>query len=290
MPLYVYRPLRLLLDADRATQRGDTARELIDPRLIPGDEIGQIMSSRNETVSELRRALARLEQHGRLVSLGLMSAGVAHELNTPLAVLQGSIEKLQETVEDDAAQTRLARMRRVTDRLRKISENLLDFARVRPVQTSPVALRAVVDQAWGLVEIDEKAGAVRFTNEVAREDIVTGNSDRLVQVFVNLLQNALIATPLGGMITARSSRYSEDGREWVSVMVEDNGPGIPEDVLPQVFEAFVTTRLDSRGTGLGLTVAVGIVRQHGGTIVAGNCPGGGARLEVRLPARKGAQA
>ena len=135
MPLYVYRPLRLMLNADQATQHGDREHELIDAGLILGDEIGQIMRSRNATIVDLRKreddleeALRRLEAQDRLVSLGLLSASVAHELNTPLTVLQGSIEKLTETMRDAAALERLARMLRVTQRMRKISESLVDFA------------------------------------------------------------------------------------------------------------------------------------------------------------------
>ncbi len=291
MPLYLYRPMRLLLEADRATRRGDTDRELIDPALISGDEIGEIMRSRNETVAQLRKNQADLtaknellERQDRLVSLGMLSASIAHELNTPLAVLHGSIEKLRETVEDDAAQQRLARMHRVTDRLRKISESLLDFARVRRKEMAPVAMRRVIDEAWELVRIDEKSATVRFSNAVSRDDIVTGDTDRLVQVFVNLLRNALNAVQSTGTISVQSRRYDAEGRPWIAVSVEDDGPGIPEDVLPQIFEAFVSSRLDARGTGLGLTVAEGIVHQHGGTIEAANRTGGGARLAIRLPA------
>ena len=82
----------------------------------------------------------------------------------------------------------------------------------------------------------------------------------------------------------RSSGESSDGQEWISLAVEDDGLGIPEEVLPNLFDAFVSSRLDSRGTGLGLTVASGIVEQHGGTITATNRRQGGARLEVKLPA------
>jgi len=113
---------------------------------------------------------------------------------------------------------------------------------------------------------------------------VIGNPDRLIQVFVNLLRNALLAVSTGGVICVESKLLQRGGQNWLRCMVLDDGPGIPSDVLPNLFEAFVSTRLDARGTGLGLTVAEGIVSQHGGTISASNRPGGGASLEVLLPA------
>jgi signal transduction histidine kinase len=281
MPLYVYRPLRRMLVADAATQQGDRDREMIPPNEILGDEIGQIMRSRNETVGALRAALRRLEEQDRLVSLGLLSASVAHELNTPLAVLNGSIEKLIETTEDRLTLERLARMQRVAQRLKKISESLVDFSRVRRQDMGPVALRPLIDEAWGLVAIDDKSSTIEFANQVAQEATVIGNPDRLIQVFVNLLRNALNAVESG---TGKVDVRSRCGVRGITTAVEDNGRGIPPDVLPDIFDAFVTTRLDARGTGLGLTVAEGIVTQHGGTISASNRPEGGARLEVTLPA------
>ena len=179
MPLYVYRPLQLMLDADQATQHGDRDRELIDEAFIPGDEIGQIMRSRNATIMELRKreedleeALRKLEAQDRLVSLGLLSASVAHELNTPLTVLQGSIEKLTETTDDAATLERLARMLRVTQRIRRISESLVDFSRVRKQHMEPVPLRHLIDEAWTLVAIDKKAAPSRFANRVSADDVV----------------------------------------------------------------------------------------------------------------------
>ena len=298
MPLYVYRPLRKLLAADAATQTGDRERELVPPEEILGDEIGQIMRSRNETVTALRRredelaaALKRLEEQDRLVSLGLLSASVAHELNTPLAVLNGSLEKLIETTRDVPTLERLARMQRVTQRLRRISESLVDFSKVRKDQMEPTAIQPLVDEAWSLVAIDEKSSNVEFSNQVRAEHRVTGNSDRLLQVFVNLLRNALNATQSSGNAPGRievgSRRELREGKPSIVITVEDNGHGIPAHVLPDIFDAFVTERLDARGTGLGLTVAEGIITQHGGAITASNRPQGGACLEVSLPAALG---
>jgi signal transduction histidine kinase len=210
----------------------------------------------------------------------MLSAGVAHEMNTPLTVLHGSIEKLMETATDGHTRDRLARMKRVTERLRTISESLVDFARTRKQVVEPVNVHALIDEAWSLLAIDDKASGVRFENRTAADHAVTGNYDRLIQVFVNLLRNALNAVSAGGHIHVTSERAGA----WLAIAVEDDGPGIPPHVLPDIFDAFVTTRLDSKGTGLGLTVSEGIVRQHGGSISASNCAGGGARLEVRLPA------
>lgn len=294
MPLYVYRPLRKMLEADAATQAGDRHRELIPEDEILGDEIGYLMRSRNKTVASLRRhedelaaALRRLEEQDRLVSLGLLSASVAHELNTPLAVLNGSIEKLLETSDDPQTIDRLERMLRVTQRLRKISESLVDFARVRKQNMEPLGLKSLIDEAWSLVAIDEKASAVEFSNEVGAEDRAIGNSDRLAQVFVNLLRNGLNAVEAGkGQIVVRSHKADRMGEPGIAVSIEDNGAGIPADLLHDIFGAFVTTRLDARGTGLGLTVAEGIVTQHGGSITASNRAEGGACLEVWLPAAR----
>jgi signal transduction histidine kinase len=294
MPEYVYSPLRRMLEADAATQAGNRERELIPDSDILDDEIGYLMRSRNETVESLRRhedelarALRRLEEQDRLVSLGLLSASVAHELNTPLAVLNGSIEQLIETSPDAQTLNRLERMQRVTQRLRRISESLVDFARVRKQSMETLAVRALIDEAWSLVAIDEKASSVELVNEVNAEAQVVGNSDRLAQVFVNLLRNALNAVEAGrGRILVRSRPAERPGETGIAVRVEDNGPGIPAELLTGIFDAFVSTRLDARGTGLGLTVAEGIVTQHGGSITASNRAEGGACLEVWLPAAR----
>jgi len=312
MRIYIYRPVHALLRADEASRRGDTGQELIDASLIGRDELGQIMSSRNTTVRELRqqerdlqRALHQLEEtaddlrkknklletakqniadQDRLASVGLLSASVAHELNTPLAVLRGSIEKLLENVEEPPSRENLERMLRVSQRLQTMSESLVEFARVRHHEMTPVSIRQIIDESWRLVAIDERATAVHLVNGTGEGDIVIGNADRLVQLFVNLLRNALLAVRPDGNVQVESRRALIEDRDCVFVSVIDDGPGIPPDVLPDVFEAFVTTRLDARGTGLGLTVAEGIAHQHGGAITAANRPEGGACLEVSLPA------
>jgi signal transduction histidine kinase len=202
-------------------------------------------------------------------------------------VIRGTVEKLLETVEEPLERARLERVGRMADRLHRISESLLDFSRVRgDEQRRPAPLRSLLDEAWSLLALDDRASGVEFHNDVTAEAYALGDYERLMQVFVNLLKNGLYALDGPGSIRARSRQEIQGGRPWVVVEVDDSGKGIPADVLPNLFEAFVSTRLDSRGTGLGLTVADGIVQQHGGQIVAANRPEGGARLTVRLPAAR----
>src|SRR5262249_54958095 len=154
-------------------------------------------------------------------------------MNTPLAVLHGSIEKLEETLSDSAAPSsnpqtleRLARMKRVTERLRLISASLLDFARPRKDNLEPVLLRPIIDEAWSLVAIDERAVCVAFANQVAAAVQVTGNTDRLIQVFVNLLRNSLIAIESEcprterGTIEVSSRHVERHGQHFESILVE----------------------------------------------------------------------
>jgi len=202
-------------------------------------------------------------------------------LNTPLSVLYGSIEKLLEKEQSPQVRERLDRMLRVTQRLRRISEGLTGFARGGQRAVGPVDLRGIVEEAWALLAMDEKAATVQFENRVPPNLTLTGDADRLVQVFVNLLRNALDAVGAGGHIAVRT-RNAETGQ--VRITVEDDGPGIAAGMLTEMFEAFVSNRLDAKGTGLGLTVAEGIIVQHGGTITAYNRPEGGACVEIRLPA------
>jgi signal transduction histidine kinase len=292
MPTYVYRRIEAFRAADEAARRGDRERELIPEREILADEIGDLMESRNATMARLRKqneeleqARAKLMEQDRLASLGLLSASVAHELNTPLAVLQGYIERFSEEPMPPQNEERVRRMLKMTQRLRRISESLVGFSRVRREASEAVAVGALVEEAWQIASIDEKAGRVEFRNLCAPEHLLLGNPDRLLQVFLNIIRNALQAVPEhGGEIVVASEECRSEGRSFVRVRVEDNGPGIPPEVLPDIFDAFVSTRLDSKGTGLGLTVSEGIVQQHGGTIHAANRAEGGAVLEVRLPA------
>lgn len=311
LPRLVYRPIETLRAADDAVQEGRRSSELIAAGAIPGDEIGQIMRSRNQAIVKLRAQEQQLEQaltqleaaagelkrknhlletarrnladQDRLASLGMMSAGIAHELNTPLAVIKGCVDELASSAGRGLPAERIALMRRVVSRLEGLSESLLDFARARPPKSDTVRLREVIDEAWTLVSLDRDAARIDLSNTVADHAAVPGDSDRLTQVFVNLLRNAVDAIEGDGRIDAGAEATLRDGRQWLSVTIADSGPGIAPALFPRLFEPFASTRLDAHGTGLGLAVAEGIVREHGGLLLARNAESGGAVFEVMLP-------
>ena len=307
LPRHVYTPIRAMLAADDAVRHQRRDGEIIPAHAIPADELGQIMRSRNDTVRAMRdserrvhEALAEIERVAadlqkknalieaaqrnladadRLASLGVLSAGLAHEMNTPLAVVKGLAEKLvnepYRRLEPDEA----ALLLRVVGRLERLSESLLDFARVRPPTSRPTEIRPLIEEAWTLVSLDREAkrGGVRFVNEVSPGLVVPCDGDRIVQVFVNLLRNAVDASTGPGaeltgepMIRVDSTEQDRAGERWASIVITDSGPGIAPEILGRLFEPFASTRLDSRGTGLGLAVSLGIVREHGGALVARN--------------------
>lgn len=312
LPSTVYAPIRRLLEADRAVQEGRATEELIGDEDIPEDELGEIMRSRNGAVVKLREQEAALSEvvkklaevaddlrkknhlletakrnladADRLASLGMMSAGIAHELNTPLAVLKGLTEKL-EAGEGNTDKASAALMVRVVRRLERLGESLLDFARVRPPLSVRSDVRELVSEAITLVRLDREQTAA-IESRIAEPLFVSCDADRMVQVFVNLLRNAMEAagSARGALVVVDAGVTERDGHRQAVISIADNGKGIDAAALPRLFEPFFSTRLDARGTGLGLAVAEGIVREHGGMIAAGNrTDARGAVFEVLLP-------
>ena len=322
LPQHVYTPIRALLDADDAARSMDSEHEMVPENLISADELGEIMRSRNETVGQLRsherelaEALTRLEAVAidlhkknrlletarknlegadRLASLGMMSAGIAHELNTPLSVVKGLVGQLNERGSLNDSEVKL--LSRVVGRIETLSEGLLDFARVRTPRLEPTKLHSVIEDAWMLIKLDRQSvlpgQRLEFVNELDQGFEIDCDAGRMVQVFVNLIRNAVhalrgVEDQIGQITVSMTHEDRDDGR-WVVVSVLDNGPGIDPSMIDSLFDPFVSTRLDAQGTGLGLAVADGIVREHGGVVVPSNIERldagqGGAKFEVHLP-------
>jgi two-component system, NtrC family, sensor kinase len=239
------------------------------------------------TSEDLMRTRDQLVRSEKLASVGRLAAGLAHEIGNPLAAILGLVELLRGGGLGAGEQAEfLARIHAETERIHRILRDLLDFARRRPSEPGPqkrADLAQVVSDAVRLVRAQADARGVRIDAQLAEAAYVLGSADELAQVVMNLLLNALDAVAGAGAITLRVV-----AGEAVTLSVEDTGPGIAEQVRSTLFEPFVTTKPEGKGTGLGLAVCQGIVGRLGGSIEGQNSAEGGACFRVTLP--RGAEA
>jgi len=225
-----------------------------------------------------------LKEKDRLAALGVLAAGVAHEVNTPLTGISSYAQLLlAETDAGDPRRELLEKVERQTFRASRIVSGLLEFARKPGRERRAVDLAALVADTAELLRERLSAKRVRFVGgeAPAQGAVVVGSEGELQQVFTNLMMNAIDAmAPQGGGELA--VRFESRGGN-VVVHVEDTGPGIPEEHLSAIFEPFFTTKRGQGGTGLGLSISYNIVEQHGGRLTAENRSAGGGRFSVELP-------
>jgi PAS domain S-box-containing protein len=233
-----------------------------------------------EDMTDRIRSERALAERERLASLGVLAAGVAHEVNTPIAGLSSYAQiLLSETSPGDPRYSILKKMERQTFRAAHLVNNLLEFARPRPRAAQKTDLRAVLANAAESVETAFAGRRLELEVDPAGEPaFVTGDARELEQVFVNLLTNARDASPDGGVVTCRLERNNGS----VRVVVADRGAGVDTATAQNAFRPFYTTK-KSGGTGLGLAISRDIVRRHGGEIVLEARDGGGAEARVELP-------
>lgn len=231
-------------------------------------------------LTELKGLQLRTIRTERLASLGQLAAGVAHELNTPLANILLIAESLERRAPNPWVANRAGSIVRQVESAARIVAGLLDFGRDHPPATREEDLTRLVEEAVEFVRGKQKSVDVEVA-VLAEGDAVVANVNRvqIVQVLVNLLNNAYDAMEGRGRLTIRT-RNAEDAAE---IEIHDSGPGIAPDVLPHLFEPFFTTKIDGKGTGLGLSICHGIVTSHGGRIAVRSSPGEGATFTVRLP-------
>jgi len=223
----------------------------------------------------------QLQISEKMASIGLLAAGVAHEVNTPLTGISSFTQMLLEQAEPDDPRTRLLeKIERQTFRAAKIVNGLLNLARPARVDRGPVDLHAVVSDVLSLLEHQFKTGRIQVRKEFApRAPVVEGSEYKLQQVFLNLFLNARDAMPKGGWLTI-ATRASGDA---AVVEVADTGSGIAPEHLSRIYDPFFTTKAIGQGTGLGLSITYGILQEHGGSIACESAVGQGTRFQVTLP-------
>jgi two-component system NtrC family sensor kinase len=232
-------------------------------------------------LTERRQLDQQLAQSGKLTAIGELAAGVAHEINNPLFAILGLTEfLLKESDEGSRARRRLELIRETGLEIKEIVRALLDFAGENTEERHLVQLEDVVRSTVDLVRRTNAHKGVELVDGYdARGVVVLASPNQLKQVVLNLIANARQAMPLGGTVHVDVSRLGANAL----VTVADDGPGIDPPLLSRIFEPFFTTKRDVGGTGLGLSVSLGIAESHGGTLIASSEPGVGARFTLRLP-------
>jgi two-component system, NtrC family, sensor kinase len=233
-------------------------------------------------LGERQRFEQQLMQSGKLASIGELAAGVAHEINNPLFAILGLVEFLIEDSPPESKQReRLEVIQSTGVEIRDIVRSLLDFARERSDVSATVSLAEVARQTVELFRRTSAAKQLEILERYPEEPtLVEASANQLKQIFVNLLSNARQAMPGGGTVVVEIAREGDH----VVARIGDDGPGIPPETLARIFDPFYTTRRDVGGTGLGLSVSLGIAQSHGGTLTAQSQAGEGTEFLLSLPA------
>lgn len=242
-----------------------------------------------DDITQRTRLEEQLVQTEKLTSLGLLAAGVAHEVNTPLAVISNYIQMLAKQIPaDDPRQRTIERIVKQTFRASEIVNNLLNFSRAGSIEFSEVDVNSVLEETLTLVQHPFRTARVNvIKNYTDHLPLVLGSSTRLQQVFLNLFMNARDAMPNGGMLEVRTAAHNGS----VAIEVTDTGTGIDAENLKRIFDPFFTTKTSGRGTGLGLSVSYGIIKEHAGKVDVQSTPGKGTSFRLEFPvARKAVHA
>lgn len=275
---WVAAPLGRMARASKAVAAGEYSQQL---PLSGPEEVQSLAAAFNEMVQRVK--ISRQAQRDFL-------ANVSHELKTPLTSIQGFAQAILDgTMREEGDQQHAASViYDESDRLRRLVEDLLDLARIDAGQVDferqPIDLGGLLSAVVERLSVRTTEGSVRIESRLPQLPTLIGDGDRLAQVFTNLLDNAIKNTPKGGVVDLRGD--VESG--WISLHIDDTGPGIPPDELSRIFERFY--QLDKsrsggrdRGVGLGLAISREIVQAHGGRLVAQSDLGRGSRFTVQLP-------
>ncbi|MGB8648042.1 MAG: PAS domain S-box protein [Anaerolineae bacterium] len=277
-----FQPQHFLGEVLNKRKNGEVFPALLSTSVIrnaAGEVIGTMGISREITQQKQLEEQAR--RADRLAALGRMAATLAHELNNPLQSIRATVELLLDFAPTEAERREgMEIIRNEIIRLGEISRRILDFARPTPVQPrQKVAVNALVEQTLTLARKQLQHAGIRITTHFQALPPVNAAPEQLTQVFLNLMLNAVEATGEGGVLEIATAR--EPGG--VAITFTDDGPSIPPDLLPRLFEPFVTTK--TQGSGLGLYISQSIIQQHGGSLtVANQGPARGVTFTIRLPA------
>lgn len=265
----IVKPVKNLLKATKLISEGklDTRAEVFSK-----DEIGELAASFNKMTDELEKLQAQLIQQGRLASIGEIASGIAHEIGNPLQTILGNAELLLM----DSKSEELQAIKDATLHSKKIIEGLLDFSRQREMNFVSEDINSLLEKTLGLYGKQLELKKIKIVKNYGDVPKITVSLSHIEQVFLNLITNAQKAMPQGGTLTITTNvgqgfspadnqaNLKVCPTDFIEISFKDSGIGIPKENLTRIFEPFFTTKKD--GTGLGLSVSYGIVKQHNGEI------------------------
>jgi len=282
----ILRPLKILMKATRRIADGDITP--ITPTRRYRDEFTELSLAMNHMMHQLALRQEQLIKAHKLKAVGTLTAGVAHELNNPINNIMLTASMLLEDYHDLEVEERLDMVNDLVEqaeRSQKIIRNLLEFARDRDIITHLYQLEDLIEETLQLVSNQLKLSKVRVVRKFAANlPPVSGDKQQLTQVFLNLVLNAIDAMPNGGTLCIETVIVKEG--DYLRVDFTDTGAGIPAHVQPHIFDPFFTTKSQGRGTGLGLSVSLEIIRKHGGDIRVCSQVDKGSTFSVLLPMAK----
>ncbi|HEY4244638.1 MAG TPA: HAMP domain-containing sensor histidine kinase [Kofleriaceae bacterium] len=295
--VFIGRPISRLATKARRVGTGDLSEPL---HLTQRDELGELAAEINlmcERLAEERgareQATEQLRHADRLTTVGKLASGIAHELGTPLNVVSGRARLIMDKeVEGDAALDSARIVAEQAERMTALIRQLLDFARPRKLQKAPVNASTLANRVVELVGTIARKKSVALVPPPPDADLrIDADDGQLTQVLTNLVVNAIQASPPDSTVEIETRTVDRepppyvggDARAWLAIAVRDTGTGMTEATRQRIFEPFYTTKEVGEGTGLGLSVSWGIVREHGGWIDVTSAAGAGSTFTVFLP-------
>jgi len=286
------RPIRDLVSASGRWAKGDFDYQV---KVTQKDEIAKLEETFNFMASSLKERDDKLKEYTdqqimkseRLATIGQLAAGVAHEINNPLGTISLYAQMILDDLgkDNESCKKSIEIVMKQTNRAGRIVKDLLEFARQSEPEMRMLNINDIIKKAISIISHPAELQSIRLIDDLSPElaDILA-DSNKLEQVFVNVMINALQAMPDGGQLTVRT-RMIYDG-EFEEIEISDTGCGIPQENLSKLFDPFFSTKRTGEGTGLGLSVTLGIVEKHNGTIDVKSTVGEGSSFVIRLPTQK----
>ncbi|TSA30120.1 MAG: hypothetical protein D4R68_01240, partial [Ignavibacteriales bacterium] len=271
----------LILETERKTKSGDIISVRLSVSRLPNKKneyAGRSVIIKDHT--EFKRLQAQIDQSEKLAVIGQIAAGVAHEIGNPLTSISSLVQILQRKSQDSFMNEQFVNIKENIDRITKIVRELVDFSRPPSYETSDQDVTDVIKTALGIVKYDKRVRKVNFETDLKKNlPNVNIAADQLLQVFVNILINALDAINGNGIITVKSNFDLKN----IYIELSDDGCGMDEATLEKIFDPFFTTKEVGKGTGLGLSVSYGIIKKFNGEIKVKSKLNEGSTFTIALP-------